>query len=481
MTEAAVSHPHLQHLEHARSQVIDLLSRQAVERELIARSENRKQDVVAQLVARQQQAQLSQRLAQFHPADIAFVLESLSPEAREMAWPLVKTELRGAVMLETTEPVRRALIGSMGPADIANAVRPLDSSRIADLIADLPDAERHEILQLLDRAEQAEVRSVLAFPEGTVGSAMELDFVAVRADTTLEAVHRLLRRQHQLPAHTNQIFVVDSENVLIGLLPISKLLMEEPETVVGDAMTRDPVFFYTDDALKIAMDAFEKYDWISAPVVNLHRQLVGRLVVDTVLEEVKQRAAAETLRQAGLSEDEDVFGPVFQSAQNRWPWLALNMCTAFIASRVIGAFEPIIAQLVALAALMPMVASIGGNTGTQTMALMIRGLALDQLGSSQLRQMFVKEISVAALNGALWGSVLGGATLMIYRNVWLSVVIAAALLLNLLVAATAGVLIPLLLHRFGRDPVMGSGVMLTALTDSAGFFIFLGLAAVFLI
>jgi magnesium transporter len=303
----------------------------------------------------------------------------------------------------------------------------------------------------------------------------------VPADTTLEAVHRLLRRRHQLPPHTNQIFVVDAENALIGLLPVSKLLLEEPETLVADAMTRDPVFFYTDDALKIAMDAFQKYDWISAPVVNLHRQLVGRLVVDTVLEEVKQRAAAETLRQAGLSEDEDLFGPVFQSAQNRWPWLALNMCTAFIASRVIGAFEPIIAQLVALAALMPMVASIGGNTGTQTMALMIRGLALDQLGSSQLRQMFIKEISVAAINGALWGSVLGGATLMIYRNFWLSVVIAAAMLLNLLVAATAGVLIPLTMHRFGRDPVMGSGVMLTALTDSAGFFIFLGLAALFLI
>jgi magnesium transporter len=481
MAEAAIPHPHLQHLEHARAQVIELLSRQAVERELLSRTENRKPDVVAQLVARQQQAALEQRLAQFHPADIAFVLESLSPEARQMAWPLVRPDQRGAVLLETTDPVRRTLIGGMPPADIANAVRPLDASHIADLIGSLPDAERQEVLQQLDRAEQAEVRSVLSFPEGTVGSAMELDFVAVRADTTLEALHQLLRRRRQLPAHTNQIFVVDSGNVLIGLLPISKLLMEEPETIVADAMTREPIFFYTDDLLKTAMDAFEKYDWISAPVVNLHRQLVGRLVVDTVLDEVRQRAASETLRQAGLTEDEDVFAPVYKSAQNRWPWLALNVCTAFVASRVIGAFEPVIAQLVALAALMPMVASIGGNTGTQTMALMIRALALDQLGSSQLRQMFIKECSVAALNGALWGSVLGGATLMIYHDVWLSVVIAVAVLLNLLLAAMAGVLIPLTLHRFGRDPVMGSGVMLTAITDSAGFFIFLGLAAIFLV
>ncbi len=482
MAEAAVSpRPHHHHLEHSRAQVIDLLSRQALERELLSRTENRKQDVVSQLVARQQQTALEQRLSHFHPADIAFVLESLTPEAREMAWPLVRPERRGAVLLETAYAVRRALIGGMSPADIATVVRSLDPSHIADLIADLPDAERHEVLQLLDRTDQAEVRSVLSFPEGTVGSAMELDFVAVRDDTSLEAVHRLLRRRKHLPPHTNQLFVVDREELLLGLLPVSKLLLEEPEAMVGDVMTREPIFFYTDDPLKNAVDAFEKYDWISAPVVNLHRQLVGRLVVDTVLDELQQRAASDTLRQAGLSEDEDLFAPAAQAARNRWPWLALNLCTAFVASRVIGAFEPVIAQLVALAALMPIVASIGGNTGTQTMALMIRGLALNQLGSTQLRQMFFKECRVAVLNGALWGAVLGGATLLIYHELKLSLVIAVAMLLNLVVAATAGVMIPLTLHRFGRDPVMGSGVMLTALTDSAGFFIFLGLAAMFLV
>ena len=478
---ASEQRPHHLHLEQSRAQVIELLSRQAVEREIVSKSENRKQDVVAQLVERQQQAALEHRLAQFHPADIAFVLESLTPDARQMAWSLVRPDRRGAVLLETSEAARRALIASMVPADIASVVRPLAATEIADLIGDLPEAHRSEVLQQLDRADQAEVSSVLSFPEDSVGSKMDLDFVAVRDDASLEAVHRLLRRRGQLPAHTNQLFVVDRSNVLIGLLPVSKLLLEEPEVLVGDKMTRDPVYFYTDDPLKTAVEAFEKYNWISAPVVNLHHQLVGRMTVDAVLDELQQRTASETLRQAGLSEDEDLFAPATASARNRWPWLALNLCTSFVASRVIGAFEPTISQLVALAALMPMVASIGGNTGTQTMALMIRGLALNQLGSAQLRQMFLKECRVAALNGALWGSVLGGATLIIYRDLKLSIVIAVALLLNLLVAATAGVMIPLTLHRFGRDPVMGSGVMLTALTDSAGFFIFLGLAAVFLV
>jgi magnesium transporter len=481
MTEAVVQRPHHQHLEQSRVQVIELLSRQAVERDIVSRSEGRRQDVVSELVARQQQAQLEQRLAQFHPADIAFVLESLTPEAREMAWSLVRAERRGTVLLETSDVVRRALIAGMPTQDIASVVRPLDADEIADLIGALPEVQRQEVLQQLDRENQAEVRSVLSFPEGSVGASMDLDIIAVRDDASLEAVHRLLRRRRHLPPHTNQVFVVDRGNVLIGLLPVSKLLLEEPEALVGDAMTREPVFFYTDDPIENAVDAFEKYNWITAPVVNLHQQLVGRLIVDTVLDLVQHRAASESLRQVGLSEDEDLFAPAKTSARNRWPWLALNLFTAFIASRVIGAFEPIIAQLVALAALMPIVASIGGNTGTQTMALMIRGLALNQLGSTQLRQMFVKECKVAAINGALWGTVLGGLTLMLYQDIRLSIVIAVAVLGNLLVAATAGVLIPLTLHRFGRDPVMGSGVMLTALTDSAGFFIFLGLAALFLV
>jgi len=475
-------HPHHRHLEQSRAQVIELLSRQAVEREIVSRTENRRQDVVAQLVARQQQAALEQRLAHFHPADIAFVLESLTPEARAMAWALVKPAARGAVLVETTDAVRRALACSMPLEEVAALAGGMEADDVADLLSSLPEEARQQVLTRLDQSEQAEVRSVLSFPSGTVGAMLDFEFMTVREDASLEAVHRLLRRKKVLPPHTNQLFVVDRENQLRGLLSLSKLLLAEPEELVSEVMNPRPVYFYTDDPAREALDAFEKYDLISAPVVNLHRQIVGRVTVDTVVDEIKAHAESEGLRQVGLSEeDEDLFAPMLRSAKRRWPWLAINLCTAFLASRVIGAFEQIIETLVALATLMPIVASIGGNSGNQSAALVIRGLALGQLGGMQLRQILMRELSISLLNGALWGAVLGVATMSLYHNWRLALVIAAALLLNLMVAALIGVCAPVLLHRFGRDPAMGSSIILTASTDSMGFFIFLGLAAVFLV
>ncbi|SEQ51767.1 magnesium transporter [Solimonas aquatica] len=474
--------PHHRHLEHARAQVIELLSRQAIERDLLSRSENRKSDVVAQLVVRQHQAALAQRLMRFHPADIAFVLENLAPEAREMAWALVRGERRGAVLLEASDNVRRSLVESMAPEEISAVMRTLDSDDIADLVSSLPDEQRAAVLEHVDRADQAEVRSVLSFPEDSVGAMMDLDFIAVREDASLEAVQRLLRRKKPLPPHTNELIVVDRNNSLRGVLPLDRLLLEEPEDEVSKVMLPEPTFFYTDDRDRDAVDAFEKYDLISAPVVNLHRQVVGRITVDAVIDEINERAQSEGLRQVGLSEDdEDLFTSPVTSARKRWPWVALNLLTAFVASRVIDAFEPVIAQLVALATLMPIVASIGGNTGNQTMALVIRGLSLNQMGPQQLRKMLLREVLIAGINGTVWGSALGGVTFLLYHDWKLAGVIGSAMLLELLLAATAGLLIPVLLQRFGRDPIMGSSVMLTATTDSMGFFIFLGLASLILI
>ena len=481
MSDSKQERLHHSHLEKAREQIIDLLTRQAVERELVSRQGVSKQDVVTQLVARQQQAQLAQKLGTLHPADVAFILESLPPDARETAWSLVRPEWRGAVLLETSEAVLRALLGEMRPEEIAAVVRHLDSDDIAELLSELPNELSQAVLVRLDRDDQVEVRSVLSFPEDSVGSMMDLDFLSIREDTSLEAVLRLLRRQKSLPAEINQLIVVDRAGHLRGVLSLDQLLLSDPEKVVREVMTADPTFFYTGDDIDDAVTAFEKYDLISAPVVNLHKQVVGRIPVDAVVDAIKERAQSESLRQVGLREEEDLFAPVIESAKNRWPWLALNLLTAFIASRVIGAFEDIIVQLVALAALMPIVASIGGNTGNQTVALVIRGLALNQLGPTQLRKMFSKEFGIATINGTLWGAVLGVATLLLYQNWALSLVIAGAVLLNLWVAAAAGVLIPLTLSRLDRDPVMGSSVLLTAFTDSMGFFIFLALAAVFLV
>lgn len=486
MSQSDTHNTHHRHLERSRAQVIDLLSRQGIERDLVRRSEESgpaaKQDIVSQLVSRQHQAALAQRLSGFHPADIAFVMESLAPQARDLAWTLVAAEQRGAVLLEASSAVRRSLVQTMPSREIASVLRALDADDIAELLGSLPDEVRASVLQQLDHEDQAEVRTHLSFPAGSVGAEMDSEVISVREDASLEAVLRLLRRRKALPAHTNELIVVTREQKLCGFLPLERLVLGEPETSVAEQMSRDPAYFYTDDLMSDAVTAFEKYDLVSAPVVNLHDQVVGRLTVDAVVDELNERARSEGLRQVGLSEeDEDLFAPIRQAAKRRWPWLAINLCTAFAASRVIGAFEDVIGALVALAALMPIVASIGGNSGNQSVALVIRGLALNQLGPAQLQRILARELGINLINGLLWGVILGVATWFMYANFALALVIAVALMLNLVLAAFIGVCTPAILHRFGRDPVMGSSIVLTATTDSMGFFIFLGLAAAFLV
>lgn len=481
MTDASRRPEHDEHLEQARAQILELLSRQAVERDLVSRSEQRKQDVVAALVLRQQQAALEQRLLHFHPADTAFVLEGLPPDARRAAWGLVRAEHRSAVLLEVSDAVRRTLLSELPAEEIAQFLRPLDPDDGASLVASLPAQSRGAVLALLDQADQLEIGSVLSFPAGSVGARMGFDFITVREDATLEAVQGLLRRRKPLPPHTTQLFVVGHDGALRGLLALQKLVTEEPAATVGDHLQRDAVFFHTDDRLEHAVQSFERYDLISAPVVNLHHQVVGRLTVDSVVETIAAQVQLQRLEEVGLSAGTDPYAPVKVAARQRWRWLGLNLLTAFLASRVVGAFEGTIAQIVALASLMPIVASIGGNTGNQTVALVIRGLALKRLAPAQLRLMVMQELGVAGYNGVLGGALLGLATLILYGDAALSGVIAAAMMLNLMVAASVGMLAPVLLHRLGRDPVRGSSVILTAATDTMGFLIFLGLASAFLI
>lgn len=472
---------HQQNLEATLQQINALLDRQARVHRLVEREQTRKHDLVQALVARQQEAELAMRLNRLHPADAAFVLESLPPENRETAWQLIQAERRGAILLELAPSVRESLLAGLNRNEIVNVAAQLDSVGLAGLVHDLPQDVAGDLLARLDPEGRAQVQSALNFPEGSVGALAEFNAVTVREDVTLEAVIRFLRLRKELPLHTNDLFVVDREGVLQGLLPLKLLVLKEGSTLVEQVMTREPVYFFTDDPARDAAAAFERYDLITAPVVNLHKHVVGRLTVDAVLDHVQQDAFKQSLSQVGLSEDENLFAPVRESARNRWPWLALNLFTAFIASRVIGVFENSIAQLAALAALMPIVASIGGNTGNQTVALVIRGIALKQIQPENLRFILRKECTVALFNGALWGGVMGVAVLMLYQKLTLALVMAAAMLLNMEVAALVGVLCPLLLHRFGRDPVMGSSILLTASTDSLGFFIFLGLASVFLL
>jgi len=321
----------------------------------------------------------------------------------------------------------------------------------------------------------------MSYPEDTVGSLMDFDMISIRDDIGLEVVLRYLRRLGELPGHTDKLFVVDRKDHFRGVLSLKRLLVHDPEASVAAVMAEDAVTFHPDDEAGEAASAFERYDLVSAPVVDRNNKLVGRLTVDVMMDFIREESDSEKLSMVGLREEEDLFATVWKSIQNRWTWLALNLVTAFIASRVIGVFEGSIEKIVALAALMPIVAGIGGNSGNQTTTMIVRALALGQIRGSGIRKLFLKELGVSLVNGLIWGGIIGLVAWLLYRNAALGVVMTGAMMLNLLLAALMGVLIPTLMHKLGRDPAVGSSVMITAVTDSGGFFIFLGLATLFLL
>jgi magnesium transporter len=377
--------------------------------------------------------------------------------------------------------VRESLISSMDTDELVAATEALDAEEIAELAPDLPQEVMDDVFQHLAVEEREQLRAAMSFDEDMVGAWMDFDDVQVRPDVTLEVVLRYLRRFDELPSQTDQLFVVDRDERLLGVLPLNRLIVSEPDAEVAAVMQAPVVRLLQHENVETAASAFERYDLVSAPVVDTNGKLVGRVTVDEVLDFVRQRGEEEMLAQAGLREEEDVFASVWKSFRNRWAWLAVNLVTAFIASRVIGIFEGSIQRLVALAALMPIVAGIGGNSGNQTITMIVRAAALGQVTREQSRQLIRKEVTVALLNGIVWGGVMGVVAVMLYRQVSLGLVMVLAMTLNLLLAAMMGVLIPMTMIRLGRDPAVGSSVMITAVTDSGGFFIFLGLATLFLV
>lgn len=468
-------------LEATLREIMEMMARQEVVSQLVAREHTSKQELVQALVARQHAVELETKLNRLHPADSAFVLESLPGEQRDAAWQLIRKERRGTILLELAASVRAPLVALLEDDELLALGKQMQSTDFADLVENLPKARRRRVLALLDSGDRQQVQTALSFPPESVGALMETDVVTVRSDLTLEEAIAALRSRPALPEQLTATYVVDRENVLQGVLSLARLLFGDPKLKVAEVMDGDPVNFSTTDQADEAAQAFERYDLISAPVVNLHKQVVGWVTVDRVVDRLTEDSFKQTLSQVGLSEDVDLFGPIWQSGRKRWIWLGLNLFTAFIASRVVGFFEGSIAQLAALAALMPIVASIGGNTGNQTVALVIRGLALSQLNENNRRYLLRKELAISALNGALWGLLMALVTLLLYQSLALAGVMAIAMLLNMLVAAAVGVLCPLLLERLGRDPVMGSSILLTAITDSMGFLIFLGLATAVLL
>ncbi len=438
-------------------------------------------DLVDSPVYRGNKAELQRRLDRLHPADIAYVLEALPLDERLYIWDLVKAERDGEILLEVSDAVRESLISSMDTEELVAAAESLDADEIAELAPDLPQEVMDDLFQSLSVEEREQLRAAMSFEDDMVGALMDFDDVSVRPDVTLEVVLRYLRRFDELPSQTDQLFVVDRAEKLLGVLPVHKLLVTDPDNEVGEVMEPATVTLLQHAKADEAASAFERYDLVSAPVVDTNGKLVGRVTVDEILDFVRERGHEELLAAAGLREEEDVFASVWASFRNRWSWLAVNLVTAFIASRVIGVFEGSIEKLVALAALMPIVAGIGGNSGNQTITMIVRAAALGQVSVGNAKQLIRKEMMVSLVNGLVWGGVMGLVAMMLYKDISLGLVMVLAMTLNLMLAALMGVLIPMTMLKLGRDPALGSSVMITAVTDSGGFFIFLGLATLFLI
>ena len=468
-------------LQDRLAQVIDLLHRHKIVEDLAHRQEGQHQDIVENLVHRQNLVELQRKLEALHPADIAYILEALPLDERLTVWQLVKSDRDGDILLEVSDAVRETLIADMDDHELLAAAKEMDADELADLAAELPRDVVHELMETLDAQQRERVRSALSYEEDQVGALMDFEMVTIREDVSLEVVLRYLRRLKELPGHTDKLFVVDYDGVLKGVLPIKRLLVNDPERDVSEVMASDPVTFHPDEDAYEAAQAFERYDLVSTPVVDKSGKLIGRLTIDEMVDLIREESESEVLNMAGLREEEDIFASVWKSLRNRWAWLAVNLITAFIASRVIGLFDGSIEKLVALAALMPIVAGIGGNSGNQTITMIVRAMALDQMGTGNSARLLRKEAGVGMLNGLIWGGVIGMVVYWLYGSWSLGVVMTAAMTLNLLLAALMGVLIPVTLARMGRDPALGASVMITAVTDSGGFFIFLGLATVFLL
>jgi len=461
--------------------VQDLLNKQKLIENLVHQNSSPKQDIVESLVHRQHLAKLDSKLRRLHTADIAYILEILPVDDRLRVWELLVAERGGDVLLEVSESVRRSLIHSMSEQQLQTTLQQMDGDDLAYIAEDIPADLLQARLSSLSSEEQDWLKHAMEYDEDSVGYLMSNEMVVVRESDSLAQAEAHLRSLQTFPIHTDKLFVVDRRGILTGVLSLQAILLNNADSRIADVMAREVVKFTPDDNASDASRAFERYDLVSAPVINKRGKLIGRLTVDIVMDYIREESSEDVLNMAGVSAEEDLFASRWDSARNRGPWLLINLFTAFVASSVIGLFEHTILQLVALAALMPIVASVGGNTGNQTAALVIRALSQGQITRENSLQLLKKEISVSAVNGLLLGLVVAMFAMIFYRDIYLSLVIAGAMILTLVIAAILGLAVPVYLDKTGRDPALGSSVITTAATDSIGFFIFLGMASLFLV
>lgn len=415
------------------------------------------------------------------PAEIGNLLESLPPGKREVVWGLVDPEDDGEVLVHVGDEVRESLIADMDQDELVAAASDLDIDDLADLVEDLPDTVIAEVLKSMDRENRDRLEQVLSYEEDTAGRLMNPDVVTVRADTTVDVVLRYLRLRGELPEHTDHLYVVNRRHQLMGWVAIQDLVTSDPNTPLNKLIDEDLESIHVDQTSDQVAREFSDNDWMSAPVVDEGNVLLGRITIDDVVDIIREQAEHQVLGAAGLDEDEDLFSPVRRAFRNRLLWLGVNLGTAFIAASVVGRFEGTIEKIVALAVLMPIVAGMGGNAGTQVLTLMVRGIALGQIAASNIPTLVWKEVRVALINGVALGLLLALIVLAWFHDWKLSLVIASALTINLCFAALGGVFVPVTLKRMGFDPALAGGVILTTITDVMGFLSFLGLATLVLL
>lgn len=465
----------------ALTRVQEQLRRHALVEQLVHKQEegDQRAELVEGLLHRQHENELRALVNALHPADIAFILESLPKDDRQLIWQLVRAEFDAEVLLEVADWVRQSLIETMDREDLVAATENMEADEIADLVANLPPDVIAEVQKGLTIKERAQLIEAMGYPEDSVGGIMDFEMVRVRDDVTLEVVLRYLRRLPELPDHTDQMFVVDRADKLLGVLSLSALLVNDPETTVRDVMSTDYLSLNPMDQDAEAAGAFERYDLVSAPVIDDRGRLIGRVTIADVVDVIREDSDEQALSRAGMQE-EDIFAPILRAIRNRAPWLLLNLCTAGTAAYVASRFEDTVSHIVVLAFLMSIVAGIGGNSGNQTMTLIIRALAVGRVTGQNAWHLIQRELLVTFMVGLVGSLVAGGFAWWISDSIPIALVMMAAMIGNMLVGAMVGVLVPMVRSRFGKDPAMGSSVLLTFATDSLGFFIFLGLATLFL-
>ncbi|MDN3526106.1 magnesium transporter [Halomonas sabkhae] len=420
-------------------------------------------------------------IADLEPAEVALLLESLPPNERIRLWERVPQAVDGEVLLHVHDEVRTTLLEDMDHEEIVAATAGLDTSDLAELFEDLPRQVAEDMLRSMDELQRARLKETLAFEEDSVGRLMRTDTIAVRADVSLETVQRFLRWKEDIPDNTDALMVVDRNGHFVGVLSLARLVANDPEMAVADLMDPDVDSIQGSMKSRDVATLFQTHDLVSAPVVNQRGILLGRIVIDDIVDVIREDSEQALMNMAGLDEEEDLFAPVLPSAKRRAVWLGINLLTAFLAAWVIGLFEDALDKVVALAVLMPIVASMGGIAGSQTLTLAIRGLALGQISRTNSNWLLRKEVGISALNGVLWAMVVALLAVLWFGNLAIGAIIAAALVINMLAAGVAGIVIPLVLKRMGIDPALSGSVVLTTVTDVVGFMSFLGLATLFLL